>query len=363
MTISLTKVFNPNPGWYRGDFHAHTTCSDGALTPRELSDLAVEQGLDFLTITDHNDIRAFDDFDESFERMILPGVEVTLYEGHFNVFGFDGNTWVTRELFRSVVDLPLEKRYSLRKNHAELTGLLDRLAQVGFFISINHPLLEPWEWRDSQTPITFFDGIELINDPTYRDNYKMNPAARRMWSAWLNAGLRVTGIGGSDFHSSTPSDDRKRISRLNLPLTYVYAEQLSCQAVLEALRRGHAYLSMGPLIEFTANVNGKEYMMGDDLGIIQTSAWLRGRVEGCEVPARAILIKNGAAVAEAMVYNGQAQVEFEVLPDNPGHAWFRLDVIDAQDQGMAISNPIFVGPPARPLAETFGSFLGSFPQA
>ena len=36
------------------DFHCHTTASDGALTPKALIDLAVEQGVTSMAITDHD---------------------------------------------------------------------------------------------------------------------------------------------------------------------------------------------------------------------------------------------------------------------------------------------------------------------
>jgi hypothetical protein len=206
MSISLTRVYNPNPGWYRGDFHAHTTCSDGNLSPLDLSRLADEHHLDFLAITDHNDIRAFDDFDPSFERMILPGVEVTLLEGHFNVFGFAGNTAEAKEIFRGIVDAPSKMKHRLSREHAELEALMERISVAGYFISLNHPLLQPWEWRDPLTNVGWFDGIELINDPTYGDNYLMNPAACRLWSAWLNAGYHCTGLGGTGFQDGPALD-------------------------------------------------------------------------------------------------------------------------------------------------------------
>ncbi len=88
MSVSLSKVFSAKPGWYCGDFHAHTTCSDGVFSPKGLSDLAIQQGLDFLSITDHNAVNAFDDFDEAINHMVLPGIEITLLDGHFIVFGF-----------------------------------------------------------------------------------------------------------------------------------------------------------------------------------------------------------------------------------------------------------------------------------
>src|SRR5690606_38400185 len=75
--------------WYRGDLHSHTTCSDGCHRPADLLAVARAEGLDFLAITDHNSIGAFAEIDGEPGPFILPGVEVTLEQGHFNVFGVE----------------------------------------------------------------------------------------------------------------------------------------------------------------------------------------------------------------------------------------------------------------------------------
>ena len=41
------------------DLHCHSNMSDGALTPNELIDLAIERGVDMLSITDHDTLDAY----------------------------------------------------------------------------------------------------------------------------------------------------------------------------------------------------------------------------------------------------------------------------------------------------------------
>ncbi|MCY4235788.1 MAG: PHP domain-containing protein [Cyanobacteria bacterium MAG CAR2_bin_4] len=43
----------------RCNFHCHTTCSDGSLTPEELAVQAAELGLEHLAVTDHHSQRAY----------------------------------------------------------------------------------------------------------------------------------------------------------------------------------------------------------------------------------------------------------------------------------------------------------------
>jgi predicted metal-dependent phosphoesterase TrpH len=43
------------------DFHMHSTLSDGRLSVRELIDYCVEQGLSAISITDHDNIDAYEE--------------------------------------------------------------------------------------------------------------------------------------------------------------------------------------------------------------------------------------------------------------------------------------------------------------
>ena len=69
----------------KGDFHIHSTASDGELTPKEIIQLAKEKGVDILSITDHNTVNGVDEAIKEGERLdikVIPGVEVsTVYNG------------------------------------------------------------------------------------------------------------------------------------------------------------------------------------------------------------------------------------------------------------------------------------------
>lgn len=60
------------------DLHSHTTCSDGVLTPHDLISRAVEKGVDFLAITDHDTIDAYRDISLAQEHLnVVPGIELS----------------------------------------------------------------------------------------------------------------------------------------------------------------------------------------------------------------------------------------------------------------------------------------------
>lgn len=67
----------------RVDLHAHTTTSDGTLTPTQLVRLAVENGLNALAITDHDHVGALDEARKAahgHDLEIVTGIELSLVE-------------------------------------------------------------------------------------------------------------------------------------------------------------------------------------------------------------------------------------------------------------------------------------------
>jgi predicted metal-dependent phosphoesterase TrpH len=63
------------------DLHAHTTASDGAFSPTQLVELAVERGLTTLGITDHDTIDGLPEAMAAGQRLnveVVPGVEFSL---------------------------------------------------------------------------------------------------------------------------------------------------------------------------------------------------------------------------------------------------------------------------------------------
>ncbi len=65
------------------DLHAHTTASDGTLSPAQLIDLAAERGLRWLGVTDHDTVDALDEARRQGKAVgvtVVPGVELSTTE-------------------------------------------------------------------------------------------------------------------------------------------------------------------------------------------------------------------------------------------------------------------------------------------
>ena len=342
--LSMTEIHNPRAGWYRGDFHAHTHFSDGVLSAPELAALAQRERLDFFAITDHNTVKAYSNFGEHAGLLIIPGIEVTFKAGHFNVFGVDREF----EWLRAVCAGP-RALTALPGAYPTMNDLMREIAAHGLLNSINHPLLAPWAWCFPDTDPANLQCLEIWNDPSWPDNVRDNPRAVELWTRWLNAGYRITAIGGSDFHRSLPKPgENKPSERLGRPSTYVYAENLSGNAVLEGLRQRKAIVSMGPRVTFQATRNGRSYEIGEEIPEGEGVVTLSATVTQCATAARACILRNGETVAEAAVSDGGASLSCEETSEAGQRGWYRLDVVDANGWMQAITNPIYVGAAHEP---------------
>ncbi len=221
----------------KGDLHVHTLASDGVLTAEELSQHALRHGLDFLAITDHNQMVAADALPHISGLTLIPGIEWTHYKGHANFTG---------------VDKPYDGPFAA--NTAEEVAARFAAARArGALVTIDHPCDElcPFLFDIQSLP---FDCIEIWNGPMRPSNMQ----AMGLWHSLLVAGQKIPACGGSDYHRS------QLFLFLGGPTTCVYARSAGASDILSALRRGHAYIVFapdGPSLDMTAG----EAMLGDSV--------------------------------------------------------------------------------------------------
>jgi hypothetical protein len=211
-------------GWLRGDLHCHTLFSDGDSWPADMLADAVSRGLDFLGITDHNQTAHHHEYRQvegAHLPILLPGIEVTTYAGHWNAWGTD-TWWEFRE--------PTEAATSLAMQAAAASGAL---------VSVNHPkpFGPPWEYPSA----VGYHAIEVWNG----DWQRQNDVSLGWWEQQLRAGRRIVALGGSDTHNlKAPDADARQGRHLGRPTTWVDAgDDPSTAGVLAALRAGRAFIS------------------------------------------------------------------------------------------------------------------------
>lgn len=347
------------PGWYRGDLHMHTAHSDGSCRSRRGASVpcpvfrtleaAEAQGLDFIAVSDHNAVSQaasqrelapyFDDL------LVIPAREITTFKGHFNVIGPTG---------------PLD--FQLGAGRApNLSSLLGEAAAAKGLVSINHPGLPSGEscmgcgWTVADTDFTRIQAIEVVNGGALKavGSAEGPFSSLPFWEARLNAGLRITAVGGSDNHDADrdPARDGEGVGR---PATVVHAAELSQPAILEAIRAGHVFVDVegvrGRRLAVTARAGEATAEMGDLLPAAPGQrVTVAVEVGGAPGGASLSLAGDGAALVkgfDATLPGAEVSKAFAFAADGAAH-WLRIDVRDAKGRLLMIGNPIYLRP-ARP---------------
>ena len=98
----------------KGDLHCHTTLSDGSLGIEEVIAQAKRMGLDFLAITDHDTLDAYNEIYEYVKNgltkpLIIPGVEFTIDNKEY------GSQCHILQLFVNPFDKEIQKNVLVNK--------------------------------------------------------------------------------------------------------------------------------------------------------------------------------------------------------------------------------------------------------
>lgn len=229
--------------WYAGDFHAHTTHSDGDQSIAQLAARAVECGLDFVAVTDHNTVshhRHLPEVSAAFDLTLLPGQEVTTARGHANAFGDIG--WID---FREPASTWVEE-----------------VERRGGILSINHPLDEDCAWQHTLPRVPA--ALELWHIGWFRDLTATGPWA--LWRLWPHDPAL---LGGSDFHNPSLGYPP------GTPTTWVAAEDHSTEAILAAVAAGRTAITRFPTPDEPALVR-----VDDDLVAVAADGTVLVDIEG-----------------------------------------------------------------------------------
>lgn len=216
-----TTPVRQGAGWYKGDLHCHTFHSDAKGSPELLHAAAKQAGLDFLAIADHNTTtqRRYFHPQSSPDLVFVRAMEVTTAEGHANIYGVDA--WIDFRMTR-----PADAHTLARLVHDK-----------GGLLSINHdkpPIA--WEYELPEA-----DCQEVWQSTWMAWNW----IALDRWQQRLASGLRLSAIGGSDYHQPAQLMPEGPLV-LARPTTVLFLPELSEDAVLAAMKSGHGYVTESP---------------------------------------------------------------------------------------------------------------------
>ncbi len=292
------------PGWLRGDLHCHTLHSDGDSWPADMLAHAVERGLEFLGVTDHNQVGHQADYARvrgEHLPILLPGIEVTTYGGHWNAWGTD-TWWEFRDPTPDAVSRAMRAA-----------------ANAGALVSVNHPKPFGPAWEYSLA--IGYQAVEVWNGAWER----LNHVALAWWEDRLRAGSRLVAVGGSDTHNLRHSDLDSRHGRmLGLPTTWAQVGgERSTEGVLAALQAGRAFISR--------DVDGPQ------LFLARQEQAVRVRVVGAPRCALLLVSDRGVEVSPTVAREDWA----DTFALAPGGKYIRAQLMDEHGQVLALTNPLF----------------------
>jgi len=329
----------PGPGWYRGDLHMHTAHSDGSCL--SMKGVHVPCPVFRTVEADHNDTaqnEALRELAPYFDDLLLiPGRELTTFWGHANIWG---------------PTAPMD--FQLGSPRAPtLATIQTQVEKAGGLISINHPGQPSGEacmgcgWTAKDTDFSRIQAIEVVNGGALRLPGGAESAISGIpfWEARLNAGFRITAVGGSDSHDIDIS--KVAAAGVGYPTTVVHATDLSQPAILAAIRAGHVFIditaSRDKRLEVTAASGGQEAQMGDAIAA-PAGATVRVSVRVAHAAGGSLsLAGNGPKpkLADAALPGDEETRNFEVIGDGQRH-WLRIDVRGPDGKLWLLGNPIYL---------------------
>lgn len=315
VSVTYDLTFQPKSlRLLKGDLHTHTLASDGVLTLAELGQHGLRHGLDFLAITDHNQMVSRDALPHLPGLTLIPGIEWTHFQGHANFLG---------------VDKPYDEPF-IANSLTEVQARFNAARERGALITINHPYEAGCSFQFDINALPF-DCLEIWNGPMRESNLR----ALGLLQNLLMAGKKIPLVGGSDYHRD------QLFLILGGPTTCVYAMSASPADILAALRQGHAFITFapeGPSLEMNAGTA----IMGDTVAFSE--------VQELQVVARGLqagdvlqlITPHGNAPILKAETAGSAQVDYTM----PAPGFARLEIWRNFLPGVPllpalISNPIY----------------------
>ncbi len=320
----------PSCEWVSGDLHVHTWYSHDAWRGPgqhdhntgddefytwswEVSnerDLAEDRGLDYIAITDHNNIDAQSDPAWGTGDLIwLPDYENSL-AGHAQMHG-------------------ARKMYDNGANTlADVERVAAELRADGGALQINHP--DDGEWREEYGFGFVPDAVEIWNIGVWAyeppmpatNNHETGP---KFLDTYLDAGHHVAATGGSDSHWRSTT----AVQGIGQPTTWICAETPTWQGLVDGIRDGRTTISHQPPGFGTvfADIRVGDGTLGS---VVEPGTPARATVQGAPGAWLKLVTNGSTELARVPITTNDFSYEFTL--DEPG--WVRAEVFYEDAHGI-----------------------------
>lgn len=327
----------PTPGIVGCDLHVHARPSfDTPVTAEDRVLSLVSAGVDFAVPTEHNIVGDYGGPLEvlrlSKQLAFVTGVEVTTYNprfGHFGVFPYPATNGVPPFKGATAAGVfAASKRGDparvLQVNHPRLPSGIGYFHVVGF---------DPKVGRIPVGMRTDFDTLEVYNGYDLATRGRTEQVLED-WFALLNLGKRYAATGSSDSHRIQYqwAGYPRTMALVDTKASGENGQPIETGPVVAAIKKGHSFVTSGPMIELELGHEGRSARPGDDLAAprganlpgklrIRAAPWVD--VASVEVIAGipASPASAGAAPAAPLVPTaGRREILFKAkVPSRPTH--------------------------------------------
>lgn len=217
------------PGsWYKANLHTHTTTSDGDVPPDERARQYREQGYQILAITDHRKTNDVSDLSvDGF--LVISGMEIHPLCPDSDPYHF--------------VCLDVPHGFSC-EDEPDPNTRIRMVREAGGEVIFAHPY---WTGHNINhlMPIEGPIAVEVYNATCTKIGKGYSSV---QWDDLLDAGRMLSAVAVDDVH---------RGRDIFMGWTWIKAESLTVESVMDAIRSGCFYASTGPVIEDARITDGK----------------------------------------------------------------------------------------------------------
>lgn len=304
--------FSKEGNWYKANFHAHSTNSDGLLTPEEMIFAYKKQGYSILMFSEHEIYTNTTELDTS-DFLVYPGIERSIMLPDKETFHIQGiYDPESKTHYQNGHYIPVPEYTSMK----DVQNIIDSLKENGNFVMINHPY---WSFNTFShlNELNNYDFMEVYNHNCHMETDLGNS------EPFYDDILKYKKIGvlaTDDNHNSHRYEKGIHMWDSFGGFTMIQAEKLTREAIGKALKEGKFYASTGPSIT--------QFQIDGDTVSVDCSP------------------------CNSIVFKAQPRRGYRVLAeDKPlthatyklrgGEKWIRVKCID-KDGNCAWSNPIYI---------------------
>lgn len=257
--------------FFKGNTHAHTTNSDGRVSPEESMRQYKEAGYDFLALTDH----WFVGEEKQYQGMlVLPGVE---YDFTFPT-----------QVLHLIALYPHAKYGAGLRRGMDYREVIAHINRVGGVVIAAHPA---WSLNTTEF-LCSLDGVEIAEVYNTVSGEPFNGPRANSESL-----LDVAAANGKLFNLAASDDSHFYQGEQCRSFLMVQAAELTVPTILDALKNGRFYSSQGPefrKIEIVGNEVRVETTPVSQITVCSNRVWVDGRCrQGDALTERIYIIQPG----------------------------------------------------------------------